>query len=297
MYQQNNTQQLKSESLLTIRNIIVAITITALVVGSGIYWWQKSIAEREKEKAAKNIKELKQQISSLQSKFQPIAKEFKSTQEKINKELKQQINSLQTNIRTLNIDFKNIKGKVFDQSKNKIRLLKRVSFLEDKVAKQIIANRANEIVLAIKNKDMVKLSTFIHPNKGVRFSPSVYVEVKTALIFSATQIRNLLSEKTKYIWGVNEAGTIKLTFSEYFNRFIYDRDYVNAKNISYSGVGFCGPIGYNLREIYPEAIFVGYQSPKFVVSPEFNCKHLGLVFEEKNDIWYLVGIVHGDHEI
>ena len=43
-------------------------------------------------------------------------------------------------------------------------------------AELIISDTAKEIIGALKNKNMEQLSSFIHPQKGIRFSPYCYVE-------------------------------------------------------------------------------------------------------------------------
>ena len=71
----------------------------------------------------------------------------------------------------------------------------------EKEAKKIIENRAAEIILAIKNKDMKKLSTFVHPEKGVRFSPYSFDLNQDNIVFSPTQVLNFFQDRTIYTWG------------------------------------------------------------------------------------------------
>lgn len=174
-------------------------------------------------------------------------------------------------------------------------LLFDVLMIPSKEAKQIIAKRANDVVLTFKNTDMKKLSHFIHPDKGVRFSPYSYVDLENDLVFTAIQIRNIFADTTKYIWGVYDATgyPIELTFVEYFKQFIYDQDFAKAKEIGYNRIIGKGNTINNNFEVYPGTIIVEFHFPGF--DPKYqgiDWKSLRLVFEEKDGIWYLVGIIH-----
>lgn len=162
-------------------------------------------------------------------------------------------------------------------------------------AKEIIACRAKEVILAIKNKDMPKLSTLIHPEKGVRFSPYSYVDLKHDLVFTSTQIKAIFSDTTKYNWGYfdGSGAPMRLTFAEYFKQFIYDQDFANAKQISYQQIIGQGNTINNNFEVYPNAIIVEYHFPGF--NPKYegmDWESLRLVFENKESLWYLIGIIH-----
>jgi len=71
----------------------------------------------------------------------------------------------------------------------------KISSVEDE---QIISGRSKEVIEAINNQDMIELSNLIHPDMVVRFSPYSYVRLENDLVFSATQIKNVLNDKTTY---------------------------------------------------------------------------------------------------
>lgn len=297
-------QQFNSRSFLTLRNIIfdiVIIAATALVVGSGVYWWQerKFIEEVEdffvgieKQRAVqKTIEHIRKESRKETDYLRDSINNLRSNHENIMKQLEEFKPKLDTprinneRLRSLEYDIRFIENGLFT--------LERDFFLEvrAKGLKEIIASRANEIMLAIKNRNMMKLSTFIHPDRGVRFTPDRYIE-PTHRVFTAAKIRYIFADKTKYIWGETEAGTIELAFKEYYNEFIYDLDFVNAKEITFNTLSGCGPFGTSdIFSFYPQAITVEY----FI--DENYCRGLVLVFEEKDDIWYLVGIIHTDRAI
>jgi hypothetical protein len=165
-------------------------------------------------------------------------------------------------------------------------------------AEKIFAGRARAIMQAIKHGDMATLSTFVHPRKGVRFSPYWYVQPEEALTFSRKQIGNLLTSKRKYHWGTEDGSgdPIRLTARRYFKQWVYDRDFLNAENIGYNEL-FAGPttMACNFDDAYPEAIFVSFYDPGNEPQSEFDWASLFLAFEKKGKTWYLVGIIHNTY--
>jgi hypothetical protein len=161
--------------------------------------------------------------------------------------------------------------------------------------KSIISNRATEVLTALKNKDTESFSKTVHPVKGVRFSPYAYVNESADLIFSADKIKVIDSDVSEYLWG-NYDGSgepIRLTFSDYYEKFIYDSDFINAKEVGYNKSIGKGNTTNNSFQVYNNSIIIEYHFPGF--NPEYSgmdWKSLRLVFEKFNDSWYVVGIIH-----
>lgn len=163
-----------------------------------------------------------------------------------------------------------------------------------------IESRANDAILALKNKDANKLATLVHPDKGVRFSPYAYVNIEKDLIFTSPQIHGIFADKTKYHWGQYDRSgeTIELTFEEYYKRFIYDQDFANAEKVSYNRVIGRSNTTNNSFEVYSDSIIVEYHFSGF--DPQYNgmdWRSLRLVFEKEDGVWYLVGISHDEWAI
>ena len=160
---------------------------------------------------------------------------------------------------------------------------------------QHLFSRAFDVIMAIKNKDMKKLSGFIHPDKGVRFSPYGYIDMEKHLLFAPSHVQGLFQDKMKFVWGTYD-GTgdpINMTFEEYYNKFIYDVDFANAEIIGNNTVVGHGNSLINISGVYPGAVFIEFHFPGF--DPQYNgmdWRSLRLVFEEKDGAWYIVGIVH-----
>lgn len=161
-------------------------------------------------------------------------------------------------------------------------------------AKKIIAKQAETVLTALKHQDMNQLQPYIHPKKGVRFSPYATIDVKHDLIFKAEQLKPLPQDKTVYTWGAYDGSgaPIQLTFPDYYKRFVYDRDYAQPEKIGYNKLVMQGNSVINIREAYPNSIFVETHFSRDADHNEMGWSSLRLVFQQHAEAWYLVGIVH-----
>jgi hypothetical protein len=170
-------------------------------------------------------------------------------------------------------------------------------------ARRITERKARQIVLAIKNRDMRRLSAFVHPTRGVRFSPNVSVDLKADRVLSRRQIINLYRSNRRLIWGEQDGSgdPIRLTFRQYINSYVYRQDLLTNKEVGYNPEWRQGPGTSinNVLETYPRAILVRY-SHEGVTGPQggaMDWQQLWLVFEKMGNEWYLVGVVNNEWTI
>lgn len=160
---------------------------------------------------------------------------------------------------------------------------------------------AQKVVTSMKNKDMETLADFVHPQKGVRFSPYAYVHVDEDQVFSAEEIKGIMDDQTVYHWGVfdGKGNPIEKTFADYFERFVYDQDYLNAEEISVNERLGHGNTIDNSREVYADATIYEYYFSGF--DPQYegmDWRSLRLALEKAEDgKWYLVGVIHDEWTI
>ncbi|HEY0736149.1 MAG TPA: hypothetical protein VGD69_14640 [Herpetosiphonaceae bacterium] len=159
-------------------------------------------------------------------------------------------------------------------------------------AEQIIAPTAKQAIEALKNRDMVRIAGMAHPEKGMAFSAYGRVDDKS-VVLKPEQLAGALADPTIRLWGSYD-GTgdpIELTFAAYFERFVYSHDFAAAPEIGYNQA--LGDI-YNYADDFdPGSIFVEYHFPGF--DPQYegmDWQSLRLVFEQQDQTWYLVGILH-----
>jgi hypothetical protein len=179
----------------------------------------------------------------------------------------------------------------------------KTSRLPPKEAEQTIARRARQVLLFLKSRNVAGLSTFVHPRKGLRFSPyhSVNLQKGGDRVFTRNQVKSLLADKKRYRWGEDDGSgdPIRLTFAGYQRKFVYDHDYLRAPDVTYNSASLSsGNLINNIRESYPAAIIVEYHFPGFEEKyGGMDWTSLWLVFEKQGSEWYLVGLVHGEWTI
>jgi len=151
------------------------------------------------------------------------------------------------------------------------------------------------IVKLLRDKDMDALAGYAHPEKGVRFSPYAYIDTAKDRVLSAAQLSEALQDEEKYIWGAYDGSgePIELAFSDYYDEFIYSADFAEPQIIGNDTVIGAGNSINNIREAYPDAVFVEFHFKGFDQQYEgMDWCSLRIVLEKSTDGWYLVGIVH-----
>lgn len=163
---------------------------------------------------------------------------------------------------------------------------------------QEISALQKHVINLIRNRDYKDLSKYAHPQKGVRFSPYSFVTERD-LTFYASLIANFGSDKTKYIWGIFDGSgfDIEFTPAEYFDRFVYDKDFVKVGTVSYNKIQRKGNTLENQFEVYPNSTIVEYYFHGSEAHAGLDWASLRMVFEKYNGKWYLVGIIHNQWTI
>ena len=152
----------------------------------------------------------------------------------------------------------------------------------------------------LNDKDMDDLSDFVHPTKGVRFSPYGYIDVDNHLVFTAGQVDDLDDDTEVYTWGSYDGSgeDIDLDFDDYYYDFIFDVDFSDPELIGNNAIIGIGNSLINIEEVYPDGHFVELHFTGF--DPQYegiDWRSLRLVFETVNGDWYLVGIIHDEWTI
>jgi hypothetical protein len=160
---------------------------------------------------------------------------------------------------------------------------------------KLLAGREQKVILALKQRDMNALAKYVHPEKGVRFSPYLFINLDSDPVFSADKIRSFFQDRAERIWGYYEdtAKPLKLTNEAYFNSFVYDENYAFADQINYNREIKGSLTAGNVFEVYPKTIVVEYLCSKNG-NPEEDSdwRDLKLIFAAEGESWYLVGLVH-----
>ena len=160
--------------------------------------------------------------------------------------------------------------------------------VEDTVA---IKTLTKEILTSFKNNDYESLAKYFHPALGIRFSPYAFIDTAKDVKLSAEEYTKGIKSNKKFTWGYADGSgdPIDLTIPEYFKKYVYNADFLNAEKTAVNKMIGSGNSINNLEKIYPNALFTeSYDHGK----QEMAWSALRLVFKKDADKFYLIGIVH-----
>ena len=196
---------------------------------------------------------------------------------------------------TITYEYRDGRWIIQDQEFNILDIDKEEVSYTPEEAEKIISERAEKVLNLIAGRNMKGLIDYVHPVKGVRFSPYSYVDLENNVVFMPSDFEDFFSSSIEYNWGSYD-GTgepIILTPAAYYDIFIYDQDFRNAEKISYNKQLFHGNAINNAPDVYPGSIIVEYHFSGFDPMYEgMDWRSLRLVFEEFGGDWLLVGIIH-----
>ncbi|CAM4337273.1 hypothetical protein L1N85_11100 [Paenibacillus alkaliterrae] len=158
---------------------------------------------------------------------------------------------------------------------------------------------AAAVILALKDADLATLASYIHPDKGLLFSPYAHIETVSAKVFQAADLP-AMSDPTVYNWGSYD-GTgepIELTFQQYYDKFVYGKDFMEAETVGVNEIKGMGNTLVNIEEVFPGSFVMDYYFSGFDKQYEgMDWESLILVLEEFVGAWYVSAIVHSQWTI
>lgn len=165
---------------------------------------------------------------------------------------------------------------------------------------------ADQALVALRDEDYAALAALASPDEKVVFEPYSYV-TDGSLRLSPQEISQLGASSKVYTWGSWDGSgePMTLTFADYRARFVWDRDYTEAPDVSVDSYLVGGSSLQNLAEHFgPTARWVEYSFPSTEVPdgedppettvgpPGADWSALRLVFRETGTGYRLIGIVH-----
>ena len=152
---------------------------------------------------------------------------------------------------------------------------------------------ADRVLAALKAHDGAGLAGLVHPEKGVRFSPSAFVDPAADQVFPAAAMAGFWADGTARVWGAADGSgdPIRLTPAAYAARFVMDRDYAAAV-VSIDADRVRGNTVDNAAAVYPGSRRVEYFIAGQGADAAFDWSALRLVFERSGGRWWLVGVIH-----
>ncbi|MFD2673436.1 hypothetical protein [Marinicrinis sediminis] len=158
-----------------------------------------------------------------------------------------------------------------------------------------VMQAAGEVLPILADQQIDQLVEWVHPEKGIRFSPYAYVNVEDHQQFSPEELMQAWESKEKRVWGSFDGSgePIELTVEAYMKTFVYDAPFLEADDVGYNHRIGQGNTVNNAFEAYPNANLVEYHIAGMDASLEgMDWRSLRLAFEKHEGSWYLVGIIH-----
>jgi hypothetical protein len=162
-------------------------------------------------------------------------------------------------------------------------------------ADTLLLQTSHTILTTLKQKDFQTLSGFIHPGWQLLFSPYAYIDTTHSQVLSPYELQAAAKKSSVLTWGTYDGSgePIKMNIFQYFDKFVYNKDYLNAKEKSVNKFIAGGNSLNNLKGIYPGSDFTEFYFPGF--DPKYDgmdWQTLRLVFRKENNKLYLIAIVH-----
>ncbi|MFZ4929748.1 hypothetical protein [Chryseobacterium sp. Mn2064] len=166
--------------------------------------------------------------------------------------------------------------------------------VKNKAEKESALKKTNdELLQALKNKDYKTFASYIHPEKGIRFSMYAFVDLKEDKHFSKAEFEQYLPTKTLFTWGAHDGSgdPYKATINDYLGKWVFSKDFTLSQYALDTFLGGGNSLN-NLKEIYPKHDFTENYSKGTEKSGEMDWKTLRFVFEEFQGKYYLIAVVN-----
>jgi hypothetical protein len=172
-----------------------------------------------------------------------------------------------------------------------------------------IETRADHVLEALYERDWSRLAEHAHPERGVLFSPSAYVDRENAVVLHRNQLNDQLLTDSSYVWG-HEDGTgdvIAATPTVFLKEYVLDRDFRDAQRGPRDETLGVGNTTSNVPDVFldrradtageVEIAFIEYHDPGTEAFGGMDWASLRVVFERMDGTWYLIAIVRDEWTI
>lgn len=165
--------------------------------------------------------------------------------------------------------------------------------MAEKTEVQKVKEVNDAILFLLKKRNYSRLSKFVSPHRGVRFSMYAHVTVKTDKVFTKADFDKYLSSDMVFTWGERDGSGDRFTATlrNYLSQWVFAADYSEGR-FSYNKFLVEGNSQNNLEKIYVKDVFTENYLPGTAQNSFMDWKVLRLVFEEIQGKYYLVAIVN-----
>lgn len=167
------------------------------------------------------------------------------------------------------------------------------------LSKEVALKKNNdELLQALKVGYYDVFASYIHPEKGVRFSMYAFVNRNEDKHFSKIDFEKYLPTKTIFTWGSRDgSGEIyKATINQYLKNWVFRKDFTKSEYAFDTFLGNGNPLN-NLKEIYPNTNF----TENYISGSEkyggMDWNALRFVFEEFGGKYYVIAVINDEWTI
>ncbi|MCL2048887.1 MAG: hypothetical protein FWG87_09185 [Defluviitaleaceae bacterium] len=163
--------------------------------------------------------------------------------------------------------------------------------LSPETSETIISGIDKNVINAIRNRDFLELTSYIHPLAGVRISLFNEASTEDTILYR----NDLTSNDRVYAWGKEwwTGDVISTSISELFDTWLYKKDYVQyAPIFNSSGSQMQDYATGNEYIFYDKCIAVLYLYEGDENSYWLDWSGLKLIYQEYAESWYLAGIIY-----
>ncbi|MBU4538175.1 MAG: hypothetical protein L6264_11185 [Weeksellaceae bacterium] len=159
--------------------------------------------------------------------------------------------------------------------------------------REILKSLNDEIIQTLKTKNYTKFSTFIHPEKGIRFSMYAFIRPEKDKHFNTEDFMTYIGKPTKFTWGEKDGSgnLLIISLGDYLETWAFKRDF-SSSEFSLNEFKGKGNSINNLEKIYPEAIFTENYIPGSEKYSGMDWNALRFVFEKYQGKYYLIAVVN-----
>ncbi|UEQ78490.1 hypothetical protein [Chryseobacterium arthrosphaerae] len=166
--------------------------------------------------------------------------------------------------------------------------------VKNTAAREATLKQSNdEVLMTLKNKDYKAFTSWIHPEKGIRFSMYAFVNTKEDKHFSKADFEKYQPTKTLFTWGAHDGSgdPYKATINDYLGKWVFSKDFTASQYSLNKFIGGGNSLN-NLKEIYPKDDFTENYIKGTQKYGEMDWKTVRFVFEEFQGKYYLVAVVN-----
>lgn len=160
---------------------------------------------------------------------------------------------------------------------------------------ELLLENTHQVLTDFKNKDYQSLSKFIHPNLGLTFSPYGFIDTTRCIKFFQTEFVEKVNQQKAMNWGIYDGSGESMILSpeNYFKKFVYSADFLNADTTSVNKMVSSGNASTNIEQVFKnydftESYFAGFDK-KY---NGMDWQSLILVYKKLNNEFKLIAIVH-----